>query len=47
MLGRRNTPSGGCGLDARYVDWVGQDTFYGWLARQRDELFADELFSPF
>jgi len=47
MLGRRNTPSGVCELDARYVDLVGQDTFYGWLSRQRDELFADELFSAF
>jgi transposase len=28
-----------------YGDYVGRTTFYGWLAEQRDELFADELFA--
>jgi hypothetical protein len=47
MLGRRSAQRGVCGVDERYVDLVGRDTFYGWLASQRDDLFADELFSAF
>lgn len=45
MLGRR---SAGCGLvevDSRYADLVGHDSFYGWLASQRDDLFPDDLFA--
>ncbi|HUH07434.1 MAG TPA: transposase, partial [Egibacteraceae bacterium] len=33
--------------DTLYADFVGRDTrntFYGWLASQRGELFPDELF---
>lgn len=45
MLGRRSAPGGVFEVDARYVDLVGRDTFYGWLASQRDALFADERFS--
>ena len=47
MLGRRSAQRGVFEVDARYIDLVGQDTFYGWLAGQRDDLFADELFSDF
>ena len=47
MLGRRSAPGGVFEVDARYVDLVGRDTFYGWLASQRDALFADERFSDF
>ena len=47
MLGRRNAQRGGFEVDQRYADLVGRDTFYGWLASQRDKLFADELFSAF
>jgi Transposase domain (DUF772)/Transposase DDE domain len=45
MLGRRSAQGGVCELDARYVDLVGRDNFYGWLASQRDDLFADERFA--
>jgi Transposase DDE domain/Transposase domain (DUF772) len=47
MLGRRSAQRGVCEVDARYVDLVGRDTFYGWLAGQRDDLFADERFADF
>ena len=47
MLGRRSAQGGVCEVDARYVDLVGRDSFYGWLASQRDDLFADERFSDF
>jgi hypothetical protein len=47
MLGRRSAHRSLVEVDARYVDLVGRDTFYGWLAGQRDELFADELFVAF
>jgi hypothetical protein len=47
MLGRRRYQRGGVAVDARYVDLVGRDTFYGWLAGQRDDLFADERFADF
>jgi hypothetical protein len=47
MLGRRSAQGSVCQVDARYADLVGRDTFYGWLAGQRDELFADERFSDF
>jgi hypothetical protein len=45
MLGRRSAQRGVGEVDARYVDLVGRDTFYGWLASQRDDLFADERFA--
>jgi len=36
--------------DQLYLDFVGEDTFYGFLARHRGELFRDEdfaeLYSP-
>jgi hypothetical protein len=47
MLGRRSAQRGGVAVDVRYVDLVGRDTFYGWLAGQRDDLFADERFADF
>ena len=47
MLGRRSAQRGGVAVDVRYVDLVGRDTFYGWLADQRDDLFADERFADF
>jgi hypothetical protein len=31
--------------DAAYGEFVGRDSFYGWLASQRDELFRDEEFA--
>ena len=41
MLGRRSAQRGLVDLDSRYADLVGRDSFYGWLASRREELFAD------
>jgi hypothetical protein len=46
MLGKRGRQRGLFEADTLYADFVGRDTFYGWLAAQRDELFPDELFLP-
>ncbi len=45
MLGRRSPQQGLLAADTLYADFVGRDTFYGWLASQRGELFPDELFA--
>src|SRR5215208_7892891 len=45
MLGKRGLQRGLFEADALYSDFVGQDTFYGWLARQRGTLFRDEDFA--
>ena len=45
MLGIRGSQRGLFEADTLYADFVGRDTFYGWLARQRGELFPDELFA--
>jgi transposase len=44
MLGTRSSQRGLFEADTLYADFVGRDTFYGWLAAQRGELFPDELF---
>ncbi len=44
MLGKRGPQRGLFEADTLYADFVGRDTFYGWLAAQRGELFPDELF---
>src|SRR6266516_2710377 len=45
MLGQRGPPaSGGFEADTAYGDFVGRNTFYGFLASQRNELFRDEDF---
>jgi hypothetical protein len=44
MLGTRGAQRGLFEADTLYADFVGRDTFYGWLAGQRGELFPDELF---
>lgn len=46
MLGKRSDQRGLFEADTLYTDFVGRDTFYGWLAAQRGELFPDELFLP-
>lgn len=46
MLGTRGPQRGLFEADTLYADFVGRDTFYGWLASQRGELFPDELFLP-
>jgi hypothetical protein len=46
MLGTRSAQRGLFEADTLYADFVGRDTFYGWLATQRGALFSDELFLP-
>jgi hypothetical protein len=45
MLGKRGPQRGLFEADTLYGDFVGRDTFYGWLAGQRGELFRDEDFA--
>jgi hypothetical protein len=45
MLGKRSAQRGLFEADTRYGEFVGQRTFYGYLASQRDELFGDEDFA--
>ena len=44
MIGKRQQ-RGLFEADQMYLDYVGQDTIYGFLARQRGELFRDEDFA--
>ena len=45
MLGKRSAQRGLFEADRMYGDFVGQRTFYGYLAGQRDELFGDDDFA--
>jgi transposase len=45
MLGKRGPQRGLFEADTAYGAFVGRDSFYGWLASQRDELFRDEAFA--
>src|SRR3954462_10262746 len=45
MLGTRGPQRGLFEADTVYGEFVGRDTFYGWLASQRGELFRDEEFA--
>jgi hypothetical protein len=45
MLGKRGPQRGLFEADTLYGEFVGRDSFYGWLASQRDELFRDEEFA--
>src|SRR5436190_9894335 len=42
MLGKRGAQRGLFEADTAYGAFVGRDSFYGWLASQRGELFRDE-----
>src|SRR5213594_3519640 len=44
MLGQRGPQRGLFEADTAYGDFVGRNTFYGFLAGQRGELFRDEDF---
>ena len=50
MFRERRAQLGLFDADNLYLDFVGEDTFYGFLARHRGELFRDEdfagLYSP-
>jgi hypothetical protein len=45
MLGKRSDQLGLFEADQLYLDWVGRDSFYGFLASQRGKLFRDEDFA--
>jgi hypothetical protein len=45
MLGKRGPQRGLFEADTAYGAFVGRDSFYGWLASQRGELFRDEAFA--
>src|SRR5215216_5405778 len=45
MLGKRSAQRGLFEADTTYGAFVGRDSFYGWLASQRGELFRDEAFA--
>jgi hypothetical protein len=45
MLGKRSAQRGLFEADTMFADFVGQRSFYGYLASQRDELFRDEEFA--
>lgn len=45
MLGKRGPQRGLFEADTAYGAFVGRDSFYGWLASQRGELFQDEQFA--
>ena len=47
MLRKRSPQRGLFEADHLYLGFVGEDTFYGFLARHRDELFCDEDFAEF
>ena len=47
MLGERSPQRGLFEADHLYLDFVGRNTFYGFLARHRGELFRDEDFADF
>ena len=45
MLGHRSSQLGMFSADQQYLDMVGADSFYGFLARHGRELFRDEDFA--
>ena len=45
MLGKRSHQRGLFEADNQYLDFVGRDSFYGFLAKQRGQLFRDEDFA--
>ena len=45
MLGKRGPQRGLFEADPAYGAFVGRDSFYGWLASRRGELFRDEQFA--
>jgi hypothetical protein len=45
MLGKRSSQRGLFEADNQYLDFVGRESFYGFLASQRGKLFRDEDFA--
>ena len=46
MIGKRSAQLGLFQADQLYLDYVGRDTFYGFMAIHRGEIFRDEDFAP-
>jgi hypothetical protein len=46
MLGTSGAQWGPSEADTQYADYVGRDSFHGWLPTQRRELLPDNLFLP-
>jgi len=46
MLGQRQQQSGLFSADTQYLKFVGEESFYGFLAREGRKLFRDEDFAP-
>ncbi|HVB96856.1 MAG TPA: IS1182 family transposase [Chloroflexota bacterium] len=47
MLGKRSDQRGLFEADYLYLDFVGRDSFYGFLAAQRGQMFRDDEFAAF
>ena|GEM_PF-3617695 len=45
MLGKRSDQCGLFEADYLYLDFVGRDSFYGFLAAQRGQMFRDDEFA--
>lgn len=45
MMGKRSPQARMFAADQVYLDYVGRDTLYGYLAEHREELFRDEDFA--
>ena len=45
MMGKRSPQARIFAADRFYLDYVGRDTLYGYLAEHREELFGDEDFA--
>ena len=45
MLGKRSPQGDLFGADTQYLKFVGEDSFYGFLAREGRRLFRDEDFT--
>ena len=47
MLGKHSLQGSLFEADNQYLNFVGRDSFYGFLANQRGQLFRDEDFATF
>jgi hypothetical protein len=45
MMGQRSAQDKRFAADHVYLDFVGRDTLYGYLAQNREQLFRDEDFA--
>ena len=46
MLGKHSPQGDLFGADTQYLKFVGEDSFYGFLAREGRKLFRDEDLAP-